>query len=46
VYVGIVIIAGFVGEIYGFEWTFLFAGIITILSSVILVSIRGSKNNM
>lgn len=41
-----IVVAGFVGEIYGFEWAFLFAGMITILSSIILVSVRNSKNKM
>lgn len=32
-YAAAMVIAGFVGEIFGFEWTLMFAGFITILSS-------------
>ncbi len=41
-----IIIAGFVGEIFGFEWTLLFAGIVTLLSSLIMWFIYGSRNKM
>ena len=37
------IIAGFVGDYYGFEWIFFVGGVVTILSSVILLSIRGQQ---
>lgn len=46
IYALAIIVAGFVGEIFGFEWTLLFAGFITLLSSAILVFVRTSKNRM
>jgi len=46
IYALAIVIAGFVGEIFGFEWTLLFAGIITLISSAILVFVRGSKSKM
>ncbi len=41
-----IVIAGFVGEIFGFEWTFFFAGIVTISSSLILLFVRSSRKKM
>ncbi len=41
-----IVVAGFVGEIFGFEWTLFFAGVATLLSSVILFFVRSSKDSM
>jgi len=41
-----IVAAGFVGEIYGFEWTLLFAGIATILASFVLLFTAGEKNKL
>ena len=41
-----IIIAGFVGEIFGFEWTLFWAGIATLSSSLILIFVRDSKGKM
>lgn len=46
VYALAIVAAGFVGETYGFEWTLLFAGIMTILSSIMLLFIGDRKNKM
>lgn len=46
VYALAIVTAGFVGEIYGFEWTLLFAGILTILASLMLLFISDKKNIM
>jgi len=39
----VTIVAGFVGETFGFEWTLLFAGIATICSGLIMFSIKPIK---
>jgi len=41
-----IIIAGFVGEIFGFEWTLFFAGAITVFSSLILLAVRRVSHRM
>lgn len=41
-----IVIAGFVGEIYGFNWILLFAGIVTLCSSLILFLVRDSSSQM
>lgn len=41
-----IIVAGFVGEIFGFEWTLFFAGIFTILSSIILLTVHGKSKRI
>lgn len=46
VYALAIIIAGFVGEIFGFEWTLFFAGVATLSSSAILLFIRGSRGSI
>jgi len=35
-----IVVAGFVGEIFGFEWTLLFAGIITFIASSLLLTVK------
>lgn len=46
VYALAIVAAGFVGEIYGFEWTLLFAGIVTIFASIMLLFISDTKNKI
>lgn len=46
VYALAIIIAGFVGEVFGFEWTLFYAGLITLFGAAIIVFIRGSREKM
>tara|TARA_B100000745_G_scaffold74773_1_gene45140 strand:+ start:4952 stop:5122 length:171 start_codon:yes stop_codon:yes gene_type:complete len=41
-----IIVAGFVGEIFGFEWTLFFAEIFTILSSIVLLTVHRKIKRM
>lgn len=41
-----IIVAGFVGEIFGFEWTLFFAGVFTIFSSIILLTVHGKSKRI
>lgn len=41
-----IVVAGFVGESFGFEWTLFFAGVFTILSSVTLLFLRVNLKNI
>lgn len=40
------IVAGFVGEIFGFEWIFMFAGIVTIVGGLIMFSIKPTTRSL
>ncbi|MFT7644737.1 MAG: MFS family permease [Candidatus Paceibacteria bacterium] len=42
----VTIIAGFVGEKFGFEWIFMFAGILTIAGGFIMFSIRPTRKSL
>ena len=40
------IAAGFIGELFGFEWIMLFAGVLTIASGLILVLVKPADRDM
>ena len=41
-----IILAGFIGEVFGFEWTMLLAAFVTVLGSLILLTLRPELKNL
>ena len=41
-----IIVAGFVGETFGFEWTLMFAGLLTIAGGLILFSVKPTDQSL
>ena len=46
VYALAIIVAGFVGDTYGFQWTMFYAGLATITASIVLIIVRAQRKCM
>ena len=41
-----IVVAGFIGDNFGFDWTMLFAGMLTFMSTAVILTTRGFKREM
>ena len=46
VYALAIVVAGFVGEVFGFDWAMLFAGLLAFQSSLMLWFVRDESDRM